>query len=141
MHDPMVVESGKLFRWLDQGVHEIVWRLVPHNGNWQDAGTPALAETFANPPQLVYAHAHGGSLPSTGSLMTVEPRNIILGSLKVAEDGDDLIIRLYESEGKATEATVNIMGHTITTLLTPYELKTLKLDSSGNVKETDLLER
>lgn len=141
MHHPMVAEPGKLYRWLDQGLHEINWRLVPHGGGWQEAGIPRLAEAFANPPRLVAAYSHSGKLAPSGSLGNIKPDNVILGALKMAEDGDDLIVRLYESEGRETQARVRIMNIEINTSLHPYELKTLRVTRDGEVTETDLIER
>ena len=141
MHHPMVAEPGRLFRWLDQGLQEITWRLVPHAGGWRDAGVPQIAEEFANPVQLVSSYSHKGKLAPSGSLGNVEPRNVILGALKKSEDGDDLIVRLYESEGRESEAIVKIGNIEFKTMLSPYELKTLKISSDGKVIETDLIER
>jgi alpha-mannosidase len=59
----------------------------------------------------------------------------------MAEDSDDLIVRLYESEGKKTEAKVEIREVEFTTSIKPFELKTLKVAKDGKVTETDLLER
>ncbi|HPP73800.1 MAG TPA: glycoside hydrolase family 38 C-terminal domain-containing protein [Armatimonadota bacterium] len=141
MHHPMVTEPGKLFRWLDQGVHEINWRLVPHVGDWREAGIPREAEVFANPPITNFAHAHTGQLGRVGSLGELEPGNVILGAIKLAEDNDDLIVRLYESEGRKTTAKLQFGEQAIKTEIGPYELKTLRITPSGEVIETDLIER
>ena len=141
MHDPMTVEPNKIYRFMDQGLHEITWRLVPHAGDWREAGIPRLAEMLANPAIPVIAFSHPGEFLPTGSFLSVEPRNVILGALKVAEDGDDLVIRLYESEGRDTEARLRIGEANLTAKLGPYEIKTLRLSKDGGTTEVDLIER
>lgn len=60
--------------------------------------------------------------------LRVEPATVQLGALKKAEDEDALIIRLVESAGKATTATLTLEGmdapHPVT--LAPFEIVTLK---------------
>ncbi len=141
LHDPRKVEPGELYRFMDQGEQEIRLRIVPHEGGWREAGIPRLAEVFANPPVTVITTAHPGHLPSSGSFLRVEPENVILGAVKVAEDGEDLVIRLYESVGRRTQATVIIGVRPIQVTLDPHELKSLRLSPDGSVAETDLLER
>ena len=40
-------------------------------------------------------------------LLTVSAENVIVEAVKKAEDGDALIVRLYEAEGAATSVTVD----------------------------------
>ncbi|KPJ64725.1 hypothetical protein AMK68_00750, partial [candidate division KD3-62 bacterium DG_56] len=49
----------------------------------------------------------GGTLPRAGaSLFTVEPGNVIIAAVKRAEDDRGLMVRLYETQGRNTEATL-----------------------------------
>ena len=43
-------------------------------------------------------------LPSTYSFLQIDPKNIVLSTLKLSEDKNAIIVRLYETEGKKTLA-------------------------------------
>ena len=50
----------------------------------------------------------GGTLPASYSFCSVDVPNVLLLTLKRAEDGDGLILRLIETEGQATTTTVTL---------------------------------
>lgn len=98
--------------WSDQsdeplvGLHHVKYALVPHRRTWQDANATRRGIEF-NSPFLVRVEApHNGRLPQTFSALTVEPGNVAVESLKKAEDSDEFIVRLYETDGKSTEAVL-----------------------------------
>ena len=43
-------------------------------------------------------------LPSTYSFLQIDPKNIVLSTLKISEDKNAIIVRFYETEGKKTLA-------------------------------------
>ena len=43
-------------------------------------------------------------LPSTYSFLQIDPKNIVLSTLKLSEDKNAIIVRFYETEGKKTLA-------------------------------------
>jgi alpha-mannosidase len=61
---------------------------------------------FNNPLLAVVTDTHKGSLPATHSLVRIDQSNLILSSIKIAEDGDGWIVQWYESLGRASLATV-----------------------------------
>jgi len=133
----------------DEGTHEFTYSLVPHAGGWREAGTMRAAYELNTPLLARNERNHAGSLPAVHSFLALEPANLLLTSLKQAEDGGDLILRFYESEGRKTSARVtlppgveavwdaNLMeqagdrlpsdGATVTVAVGPYEIKTLRL--------------
>jgi len=60
--------------------------------------------------------------------------------MKEAEDDDSLIVRLYESIGKTTDAVLTIGGADYPVRMGAFELKTLKI-KNGRAVEVDLIER
>ena len=50
----------------------------------------------------------GGTLPATASFCEVDAPNVMVLTIKKAEDGKGYILRLIETEGKETTATVNL---------------------------------
>ena len=81
-------------------------------------------------------------MPSTSSLVSCQPSNVILGAVKVAEEHDGIILRLFESAGRPTRCDVALplLGIGFATEMVPWEIKTLAVSSDGIVRETDFLE-
>lgn len=82
----------------DEGEHTFTYALLPHAGGWRD-GTVAEAHDLNDPLRAVAVRGDGGSWPPSRSLLNTEARGLRLSSLKLAEDGDDLVLRLYEAHG------------------------------------------
>jgi alpha-mannosidase len=96
--------------WSDQsdeplvGIHHVRYALVPHRGAWQDAGATRRGVGFNAPFLVKFESSHAGELSSTFSALNVEPANVTVESAKKAEDSDDFIVRLYETDGKTADA-------------------------------------
>ena len=90
----------------DRGKHTIEYALYPHQGTWRDALTVQRGYEFNNPLLTVATDAHTGSLPTTHSFVRIDPPNLVLSSIKIAEDGDGWVVQWYESLGQASVATV-----------------------------------
>jgi alpha-mannosidase len=83
----------------DQGQHRFAYALYPHRGGWRDAGVVAEARKFNQP--LVWA---AGASP-TATLAQVDDANLVLDTIKLAEDSDALVLRLYEAHGARGSAS------------------------------------
>ncbi len=83
----------------DEGEHHFTYSLFPHKGDWTGSGV--AQEAFAlNSPLFTTEVAPGaGTLPVETGLVMAEGVKLALGSLKRAEDGRALILRLYEAHG------------------------------------------
>ena len=92
------------------GKFNISYALYPHAGDWKQ-GVWAEGEDFnipvyaAEPPSLALAKAHA-TRPEDASFFSVDAPGVVMTGLKKAEDGNELIVRLAEIEGK--ETTVNL---------------------------------
>lgn len=84
----------------DQEEHFFTYALYPHAEGWQQAGTVREAYRLNQPALSV----RGGQAGTEYSLASVQPANVILETVKQAEDGDGVIVRLYETENARTEA-------------------------------------
>jgi len=109
------------------GRHEIQFALVPHTGGYKAARSIEAGYAFNHPIIPVGATAHPGELPASGSGLEILSGNVMISGLKKAEDSDGVIVRLYEFEGKDTEAKVRLSN-----LLVPADSAAV---------ETDLLEQ
>jgi alpha-mannosidase len=93
----------------DYGEHQFKYSLYPHAGSWNEE---TQREAYAlNDPIVVYQRTEErrknalGDLPS---LVSVDKPNIIIETIKRAEDGDGIILRLYESQRKRGQVQVRL---------------------------------
>jgi alpha-mannosidase len=94
------------------GKYNISYALYPHSGDWtngawtegEDFNVPVYA---AEPPSLALVKDHA-SLLEEESFFSVDKKNVVLSGVKKAEDGEELIIRLFEIEGKETLTKVTL---------------------------------
>src|ERR687894_690102 len=88
----------------DEGEHRFTYSLFPHPGDWTAAGV--AREAFALNAPLFPVMAQKDTLPQGFSLVEAEGLELALGSLKLAEEGDSVILRLYEPHGARGECTL-----------------------------------
>ncbi|PIU45429.1 MAG: hypothetical protein COS95_03535 [Ignavibacteriales bacterium CG07_land_8_20_14_0_80_59_12] len=92
----------------DRGKHHIEYSLYPHSGRWRDASTLQYGYDFNYPLLAVVTDKHAGKLPAEESFVKVSPSNIVLTTVKKAEDSDAWIIQWYDAKGVHGEATVTL---------------------------------
>lgn len=130
----------------DQEEHIFTYALYPHKESWCAAGTVQEAYKLNQP---VYT-AEGCLVNDGKSFVCTDKENIIIETVKPAEDGDGIIVRLYECENSLTTATLsfglgkiksavecNLMEeeentvaseeNSFTVSVKPYEIKTYKV--------------
>ncbi len=142
-HDPKVLDMKAEHIWMDQGIQTFRMVLVPHQGTWKNNNIVRAAEELLSPPVTIYQGIHGGKLPKTDSFMTVDSKNILVASIKLAENNDDIILRCIETEGIMTDASLDLKfaGKKWQGKFRPYEIKTLRMNrKSGQITEVNLLE-
>lgn len=142
-HEPSELKPDVDYNWMDQGVQHLRMLLVPHAGSWQDAGVVRLAEELNTEVPIVYQGIHPGSRAPSGSLLSVDATDVVVEAVKLAEDNDDIIVRSYETAGRATKATLQMpFAHTTWTgNYRPFEIKTLRVQrTDGRVREVNALE-
>ena len=84
--------------------HRFTYALYPHGGSWQEAGTVREAYKLNQPSYAVDHGAPGASF----SYAAVSPANVILETVKLAEDGGGTVLRLYESENARTKTVLTL---------------------------------
>lgn len=134
----------------DRGQHTFSYALLPHKGNWKEAETARTAYEFNYPLRVaLYSPNSNGNLPSHTSFCKVKKGNIIVETLKKAEDGDGWILRSYEYKQNREEVIIEcsptpnraaecdllenveseleVIGGEIKMHFTPYEIKTIRV--------------
>ncbi len=84
----------------DMGGHEFAYALFPHVGGWREAGVVAEAARFNVPLRW------GSNAPGTRSFAAVDDPNLILDTIKRAEDSAALVLRFYEAHGARGTARI-----------------------------------
>ena len=92
----------------DREHHEAVYSVFPHQGDWKAAGTVREAYLLNNPMRVFDGRKGQRELPETYNPVTHEHRNIMIEAVKQAEDGPELIVRLYEFENCRTQASLKL---------------------------------
>jgi alpha-mannosidase len=87
----------------DRGKHRFTYALMPHPGDFRDAGVIAAAEDLNNPLRVVRG---GISVGDRRSLIEVDKPQVVVEAIKRAEDSDAVIVRLYEAWGGRCRARV-----------------------------------
>ncbi|HLJ35669.1 MAG TPA: alpha-mannosidase, partial [Ktedonobacteraceae bacterium] len=139
----------------DQGLHRFTYSLLPHQGDWRTAQTVRRAYELNVPVLSVMGegkseatHASAGK-PLTISFIRTDCEHIVVETVKPAEDGDGLIVRLYEAHNQRGQGTLffatNIVSagecnlleepvgdasyqeNTLTFSVRPFEIKTFRV--------------
>ncbi|MEE3716181.1 glycoside hydrolase family 38 C-terminal domain-containing protein [Tumidithrix elongata RA019] len=137
----------------DRGQHEFIYRLVPHQGNWREAGIVQQGYGLNHPCLLTSALSQ-----ENFSFLRTSAANVILSAMKQSEDRSGWILRFYESYGQAVSTDIFLIpnlqitsiqecdlmensiceveksgggthpeGNRFTANFQPYEIKTFKL--------------
>ncbi|XID93446.1 alpha-mannosidase [Paenibacillaceae bacterium WGS1546] len=143
-HDPKVPDPDGHYAFVDQGIQRFRYALLPHEGSWEEAGTVRRAAELNQPPISLIETYHEGELSQKMSFLSVDRDNLVVSALKKAEDGNDMIVRCYETSKKATEGTIRLplWNREIKAKFGPCEIKTFRVpkDPDLPVAETNLLE-
>ena len=129
----------------DREEHFFTYSLYPHQGSWQQGGTQKEA-LFLNQPVRVLA---GQGAEDSFSLVSTTCPHVTLETVKAAEDGDGIILRLYEHENargpveltfgrelraveecdllERVQGPVEAEGCRCRVGILPYEIKTLRV--------------
>ena len=88
------------------GKHVFHYSLIPHSGGWEAAFVEA--HRFAHPLRGVTSTAGKGELPPRAGLLSVAPSALVLSALRAAEDGQSLIVRLYNIASQPTSGEMRL---------------------------------
>jgi alpha-mannosidase len=143
-HDPHQPDPAGLYSFQDQGAQVFCYRLLPHPGGWERAGTVRLAAEMNQPATALLESAHDGPLPGSASHLQIDAPNVVMSALKPAEDGGAVILRCYETDRVATRARISLpaWNREIEADFGPCEIKTFRIPEVDGepVTETNLLE-
>ena len=118
----------------DRAEHDFTYSLFPHAGNHVQGNVVKNAYELNVSVELHTIETQEGSIPAKWSFVTVDCENVIVSTVKKAEDGNGTIIRLYEAFGQKNQATlifgININQAVLTNLM-EEELEALSLETNS----------
>lgn len=129
-------------------VHSFTYSILPHSGNYTNGVVRAGYELNV-PVTAAVVKASGGAVPACASHMGISGENVIIETVKKAEDDSGLVVRLYEAHGcrgrrafscairperaleinlmEEEEKALDIENGRISLDFEPFQIKTLKL--------------
>ena len=129
-------ERDEFCEFMDQGEHRFAYSIFPFAGA---AHAERQAQQLQTPPVAIPETFHSGPLPTFYEGMRVSADNLTVTAIKQQEDGEGVILRCLESEGRDTAATVQIF-HTVCDISVPHNAVKTFLLHNGEVTETDFIE-
>lgn len=90
----------------DKGIHKFTYSIYSHAGNVYEGKTIQRAYELNQPLIAEKIEKASGKLPDSFSIVGCDCGNIIIETIKKAEDSDDIVIRMYESENKRCSAAL-----------------------------------
>ncbi len=94
----------------DQGLHRFTYSLLPHMGDWREAQTVRYAYELNVPVLGLRGQARSPVCTDKHmpvySFVSTDCPHIVIETVKPAEDGDGLIVRLYEAHNQRGRGTI-----------------------------------
>jgi alpha-mannosidase len=84
----------------DIGHHEFIYGVAGHGGDWRQAGGDWQGQRLNDPLIAFQTSRHAGALGREFSLLKLSSPRVRLLALKKAEQGDEIVVRLVELDGK-----------------------------------------
>lgn len=142
-HRPVeLVEPYERYSFIDNGVQEFRYSIVPHTGDWSGARLHRRAMELNQPCVKVVETFHKGCMPQQYSLLEIDAENVVVTCLKQAYEQDGLVLRMNETCGRTV--TANVRFEPIGELkvdMKPWQIKTLLINTeSRTATEVNLLE-
>ena len=83
------------------------YSIYPHAGTWDKAGVFEESLAHNTPMKAAQSPRYSkGKLPQKNSFLSISPSTVIMSALKKADNGDGLILRLYNPTSKDIEAKI-----------------------------------
>ncbi len=88
------------------GKFNIQYSIMPHTGDWTNgvmlAGLDYNLPVYAAEPLSTSLKKKGANLPAEQQLLSIDKPNVLLSTIKKAEDSNELIVRVCEMTGRET---------------------------------------
>jgi alpha-mannosidase len=134
----------------DRGQHQFTYSILPHAGDFAAGRVKEEAAALNTPLIVRELPTQTGELPASQSFFSVDRPGVVIETIKVAENGKDVVVRLFEADGARGPLTlktslpcksatlVNLLedeisslpltGGTVVTSVKPFEIQTIRFE-------------
>jgi alpha-mannosidase len=112
----------------DEEEHEFTYAILPHQNDWRSSISEA--HDLNAPLQAVHLTSSTGDWPSSQQFAKLNATGLRLSALKKSEDGNEIIVRVYEAHGGRGTATLETKfgrNRAVVTNLLEEETETLEV--------------
>ena len=142
------LDTTKSYTWMDQGQIDTGFRILAGVDSEKTTSELISAALLLNQPFERFFVFYPPTFSEDAQtfpkpFIQIEPKTVILGALKRAENEEAIVLRLIETVGKQTKAKVCLEKDTQYFDLQPYQVRSFlvrKEDGRFNWQEIDLLE-
>jgi len=84
----------------DRGIHRMEYALYPHKNRPEKSEVVRAGYEYNYPLRAVVTDRHDGDFPLQHSFINLSSENLVLSSVKLAEDSQALVLTIYETQGR-----------------------------------------
>ncbi len=97
----------------DEGAHSFAYALFPHGADWHIEDTVRAAIAFNLPVRARYVPGTGTRLPAQASFVRSDRGHAVVDTVKPAEDGSGLIVRVYDCANQRGAVTLTFANQVV----------------------------
>jgi alpha-mannosidase len=119
----------------DEGEHRFSYALLPHGPDWTIEETVEAAAAFNMPVRARLLRDGSGRLPASRGLVANDSAHAVVDTVKPAEDGNGLIVRVYDCANRRGPVTLRF-AHAVESAL-PVTILEEPDGEAGPIRITD----
>lgn len=110
MRITLIKSGNEPFDQADREEHVFTYSLYPHAGDWKDGNTQHMAYSLNTPFYTKYEEKHDGKLPARLSFMDIDAENVMVETIKKAEDSDEIVVRCHEFYNRRSDVNMKFFN-------------------------------
>jgi alpha-mannosidase len=115
---PVLLASRKSCHWegnwyLQKGDHSYRFSLTSHKSGWENGYKQAKGFNIPLWSTQLKNNSSKAKLPQAFSFLNLSASNVFLSTLKKAEDKDNIVMRVYEMEGRSIGLNANLLNEPV----------------------------
>jgi alpha-mannosidase len=104
--------AGNPDEYPNLGKFNIQYSIMPHTGDWTNgvmlAGLDYNLPIYASEPLSTSLEKKNARMPAEQQLISIDKPNVLLSTIKKAEDSNELIVRVCEMTGRETPVCLSL---------------------------------
>jgi len=90
----------------DRGLHQFTYSLYPHVGDFRQGETVKEGYLLNTPLEACEIGANNGTLADCYNMISCDKENVLIETIKKAEEDDSIIVRLYDTYNQKSTVTL-----------------------------------